>query len=260
MKQNALLVLTLAITIAGVTSAMAHRPYFTQVEKIRLPNGEMGEARLLNGDGILGPDPVRVIILDPQGRLLARSHQSISMNLSCQEEGRCLIFDFTNDQILDLDASTFQQGEQVPGLADEHRNDLWDLESGQDAWGFTPRELTQSERPASLWALVIQYLSVIIINGLIGALCSLLGLKILVRIKIRNVAFLELLAAAFALLVLAPIGAFLVLVSGYLSVIAGLPMMIWLASITTGGGIFLAGYSLVRATRSWMAPRERLIR
>jgi hypothetical protein len=247
MKQFALLIVTLAIVVAGTSSARAHRPYFTQVEKIRLPTGELGEARLLNGDGILGPDPVRVIILDAQGRLLARSHRSLSMGLSCQEAGHCLIFDFTNDRILELDALAFRQGEQVPGLGDEHRNDLWDLESGKDAWGFTLRELAQSERPTSLWALLIQYLPVIIINGLIGAICALLGLKLFTNIKIRTATFLELLAAAFTLVVLAPIGIFLVFVSGYFSFLAGLPMMVWLASMTTGAALFLTGYSLVRA-------------
>ena len=47
----------LAFVVASLLAspAAAHRPFFTQVEAIQLPNGERGEVRLLHGDGILGP-------------------------------------------------------------------------------------------------------------------------------------------------------------------------------------------------------------
>ena len=53
----------------GKFPAFAHRPYYTQVEKIRLPNGDIGEVRLLNGDEIMVADPVRAVIVDPQNKL-----------------------------------------------------------------------------------------------------------------------------------------------------------------------------------------------
>jgi len=42
----------LVVCTASLGPAQAHSPYFTQAEKIVLPNGKMGELRLLHGDGI----------------------------------------------------------------------------------------------------------------------------------------------------------------------------------------------------------------
>jgi hypothetical protein len=107
MKYLATLNIAFVLGILAASPTWAHSPYFTDVERLRLPDGAMGEARLLNGDGIIGPDPVRVLILDAAGRLLARSRKSVLMGFSCRENGQCLIFDLHNGKVLDLEPSSF---------------------------------------------------------------------------------------------------------------------------------------------------------
>jgi hypothetical protein len=173
MRYVAVLVIVLIWAVAATSPASAHRPYFTQVEKLLLPNGEIGEARLLNGDGIIGPDPVRVIILDAQDRLLARSHKSRSMALSCQADRQCLIFDYSAGKVLDLVPASFRQGAPVPGLSDEARNDLWELEGGSENWGFALRSATPREKLLGYVVLVSSRLPLIAFNIVMGpwALC-----------------------------------------------------------------------------------------
>lgn len=140
------------IALLAIGPASAHRPYFTRVESIALPNGEMGELRLLHGDGIFWADPICVLALDSQSRLLARSHSSVAMALSCGWwTRRCLIFDGFDS--LELDPSTFRIGTIVPGLKDEDRNSLWSFEAGDESWGFQVREASFVERVEGDFAL-----------------------------------------------------------------------------------------------------------
>lgn len=83
-------VFAFALTFMLVASgnAWAHRPYFTQIEPIVLPNGQPGEMRLMYGNSIFSADPARILVLDRDRRLLASSYQSISMNLLCDGERR----------------------------------------------------------------------------------------------------------------------------------------------------------------------------
>lgn len=258
MKRILVLISILVGAMMSACPALAHRPYFTEVEKIRLPNGEMGEARLLNGDGIFGPDPVRVIVLDAQGRLLARSQKSLSMAISCREEGHCLIFDLTNDKVLDLDISTFRRGDPVPGLADEQRNELWGLEDGEETWGFTPRDPYPGERLAGFKALFSQHLPILVFDGLIGALCSLFGIGLQIILKARRTRRLEALARMIAVLAIAAAGLFLILLSGLVSFIDGMPFMVWLSALALGPGMVIASYALMKQARSRSAAGQGL--
>ena len=72
-NKPAKLLLALATLFAFVDTGHAHRPYFTQSAKIALPDGKIGEMRLLHGDGIFFTDPVRVIVIDASGRLAGYS-------------------------------------------------------------------------------------------------------------------------------------------------------------------------------------------
>jgi hypothetical protein len=253
MKQILVLVSILIGTMVSACPALAHRPYFTEVEKIRLPNSEMGEARLLNGDGIFGPDPVRAILLDAQGRLLARSQKSLSMAISCREEGHCLIFDLTNNKVLDLDTSTFRQGALVPGLADEKRNELWGLEDGEETWGFTSRYPYPDESPAAFKALLSQHLPIIVVDGLIGILCLLLWMVLRSILKARRTGRLEALARMIAVLSIVALGLFLVLLSGLISFVDGMSFIAWLGALVLGPGLANASYALLKQARSRFA-------
>ena len=42
----------LSVLLFAADAALAHRPYTTQVRKVALPEGQLGEVRLLHGDGI----------------------------------------------------------------------------------------------------------------------------------------------------------------------------------------------------------------
>jgi hypothetical protein len=241
MKQIATFILILVTAVMGASRAFAHRPYFTQVEKIRLPNGEMGEARLLNGDGIFGPEPVRVLILDAQGRLLARSHKSRSMALDCSDEGRCLIFDFSAGEILDPDPSTFQQGPVVPSRSDDERDGLWELEDGSESWGFARRDPNFREKILSYRTMLSSRLAGIIFNGVIGALCALLAAAAIVIMREVRTRYFETFMAALAIVLIAGMGLFLILVSGFFSMLGGLTSGPWLASLCLGGAFVVVG-------------------
>ncbi|MBF9234918.1 hypothetical protein [Microvirga alba] len=167
MRYLSVFILASIVFAAASFPAFAHRPYFTHVEKILLPNGELGEVRLLSGDGIFGPDPVRALILDAQGRLLARSPKSVVMALSCQAGGGCLIVDLRTNQVLELEPSSFRQGPAVPGLSSEDRDGLWDLEGGSESWGFSLREATAQERAEANDAMA---------RGMKGSLLIIAGL------------------------------------------------------------------------------------
>ncbi|WP_445501468.1 hypothetical protein [Microvirga sp. G4-2] len=256
MKQVVTLFLTFVIVIAGSSSAIAHRPYFTQVEKIRLPDGDTGEARLLNGDGILGPDPVRVLILNHQGHLLARSPKSFAIRLSCRDGGECLIFDLTHDKVLELEASSFRQGNRVPGLSINDRDNLWELEDGDEAWGFHARDLAPSERLAGLRALVVEYLPMVIINGAAGGFCWLIATGVWLVIKTERTRVAQTLVAIAVILILATVGLLAVFMSFLLSAISALPFAVWVLSLAIGGALAIMGSCAVKYIKNASASAE----
>ncbi|WP_262027962.1 hypothetical protein [Microvirga sp. Mcv34] len=245
MMQIAAFFLVLIIAVTGSSPASAHRPYFTQVEKIQLPSGEMGEARLLNGDGILGPDPVRVIIVDAHGRLLARSHKTRSMVLSCWEVRRCLIFDFSAGKILDPTPSSFRSGPIVPGLSDHERDGLWELENGLENWGFSRRDPSFREKLLGYQAMLSDKIPEVVFSVVIGALCALLGAGVIVIKRQPRRRYFETFMAALAIFLILGMGLFLILVSGFFGLLGGLTLAPWLISVCLGGGLVFGG-TLIR--------------
>ena len=257
MKFVIIMALALISSLVAFAPANAHRPYFTQVEKILLPDGEVGEVRLLNGDGIFGPDPVRAIILDAQGHLLARSQKSTLMSIHCSQMSQCLVIDLTKDNILDLDPSSFRQAGSVPGLTDQDRSELWELEDGKESWGFAPRNPKLQERFITLKLIFAQRLLVISFNVVIGIVCGLLFSAILVVKRTERRGFTQLLLAAIAILVIVALGLSLTAVSGLASLIGGLPIHLWLLSVATGGGLFYSGRLVLKGRRSRTASTVR---
>lgn len=247
MKHSVTLTLACLLAVLAMSPVRAHRPYFTDVGRIRLPDGTLGEARLLNGDGILGPDPVRVLILDAQNRLLARSHKSVLIALSCEDDGRCLIFDLSRRKVLDLEPSSFRQGAVVPGADD--RDNLWDLDDGEEAWGFAPRNPTSGERLKSYGLLWQKSLPATVIDGLVGIACGLIALAMFRLGRAKLTRTVEKVAAILATLGLLGGGLFLVLISGLFSYLGGLPLAMWLLSLGLGAGTVLLGSKAAAAPR-----------
>lgn len=222
----ALAILAAAIVFSGPASA--HRPYFTQVERILLPNGEVGEVRLLYGDGIMGPDPVRVILIDREGRLRARSEKALSMALSCRLDGRCTIFHFTHDRILEPDPATFRSGPLVPGLSSEDRNGLWDIEDGYEHWGFVAREPTATERREGYGALLSTLRPLLVFNAMAGAVSSIMLSAALIIVRTKRERYWETSVAVLTITAILGLALFAALVANFFTLLAGFPPGAWL--------------------------------
>lgn len=129
----------LIVCAASLAPARAHSPYFSRAEKIVLPNGKLGELRLLHGDGILWADPIRVLALDEEGRMIARSPPSPSMALSCAN-ARCRVFDLAESAVLELDPSTFRTGAVAPAIDNDDRELNWEFfGADNESWGWRSR-------------------------------------------------------------------------------------------------------------------------
>lgn len=136
----------LLLLVFYASPSKAHRPYFTAVHQIELPDGTVGEIRSLHGDGIIVSDPMRAIIAGIDGRLLARTPQTQAMVILCSREHRCRAFDLHRNLVFETEPATFRAGPIVP-IRDDEREYLGEIERGDQSWGFRPR-------PASLFEIV----------------------------------------------------------------------------------------------------------
>lgn len=92
--------LWLAASLLLPTSAAAHQPYFRgKPASVALPAGESGLIRLLYGDGILGPDPVRPIITDGSGGVRANGPLGYAASYSCAAQS-CRVYVYRNSDLL----------------------------------------------------------------------------------------------------------------------------------------------------------------
>lgn len=137
------------LTAAG--SASAHRPYFTKAQPILLPDGQRGEMRIVAGDGIFVADPVRIVILDAESRLIARSPQTQWLSLVCDAPLRCHGYDHLSGEVIEPDPTTFgRDGPLVPSF--DERDDLRDVEAGEASWGVKVRPATWGEWLSAEWS------------------------------------------------------------------------------------------------------------
>jgi hypothetical protein len=87
----------LAIVMAGLAApALAHSPYYSDSQEIPVAGGEPVSIKLLNGDGIFVADPMRAVIVDAKGRLLADTPVLPKLLLFCSGTGadrRCRAYD-----------------------------------------------------------------------------------------------------------------------------------------------------------------------
>jgi hypothetical protein len=76
-----------------------------------LGNGRPAELRLLYGDGILGPDPVRPVVVGEQGEIYALGPHGEAVAFTCAEQD-CRVFIFMAGASLPyvfiLDRATFR--------------------------------------------------------------------------------------------------------------------------------------------------------
>jgi hypothetical protein len=168
-----LLTVLLVLQLVGIGPASAHSPYVSRVEPILLPDGRAGEVRRLHGDGIFFGDPERIIVVDQNGRLLARSQRGGPMSLVCKDR-ICAGYDHARDQVLNLDAATFRAG--GPVVPDKYSNsweldrDIWQIEDGEEHWGFKVHDASYSEWLSAEFALVRErFLALVIMSIPSGA-------------------------------------------------------------------------------------------
>jgi hypothetical protein len=212
--------------------AVAHAPYFTQIQKVMLPDGQIGEARLLHGDGIFIADPVRVIIVDATGRLLARSHRSTTMALSCSRELHCRGFDVGDGKVLEIDPETFREGPVVPPSGGE----LGTIEAGNESWGFRVRPASLLEYAEAELALARRSLGELVVLLLVGTFVGFAFLMIRGRTdgeESKGVFFylFYMIKVISALLIL--------LMAGLFTVMAASGLSVPLTLISIGAGIAL---------------------
>jgi len=186
--------------LTGIGLALAHRPFTTQVEKVALPDGQLGEVRLLHGDGIVAADPIRVLVVNASGRLLARSYRTPMMALTCSREKHCRAFDVGRARVLDIDPATFREGPIVPYYGDE----LWAIESGEESWGFRVRPASLRERLEGQLALAKREMSALVLLFVVGILVGVMVLRRPPEIELADgMLLLKILAVGLVLLPLA---------------------------------------------------------
>ncbi|MCP4070806.1 MAG: hypothetical protein GY742_03585 [Hyphomicrobiales bacterium] len=78
------LVYLFLLFLISTTPVIAHSPYYTQTESIGGLNNQIVVMKLLHGDGIFFADPIRAVIVDEDGMLLAASPMSTTLFLSCK--------------------------------------------------------------------------------------------------------------------------------------------------------------------------------
>ncbi len=87
--------------------AVAHNPYFSQSEPISARQHQAVTLKLLYGDGIFISDPVRAVVVDRGGTLLAASPSSAALQIFCVNDDpqrQCLVYD-------ELSLSVYQPAE-----------------------------------------------------------------------------------------------------------------------------------------------------
>jgi hypothetical protein len=229
--------------------AFAHRPYYSTVAKISLPDGERGEVRLINGDGIIFTDPVRPLIVNSKGQLLARGPKARSIVVSCNDDDRCLIVDLWTERVYDLEPSSFQQGPMQPAVRSGDRTDDWDLEDGEESWGFTMRDASARELLTANLALARQSVFGL---AMIAALAGL-GALALVPFRLNHESrWARLLARAILSILGSMVFLFLIAVTFWSSMLAGLSFEIWLVPTLLGAG----SVWLVAGMSKWRAHRQ----
>lgn len=229
--------------LAGLAPALAHRPYVTRSEPIVLPDGRAGEMRMLHGDGIFLADPVRLIVVDDSGRLVARSRRAVPMSMSCQNKV-CIGYDHSRDQVLELDAGTFRPDGPIVSPS---RDDLWEIEDGESHWGFKARSAGFWDQAAAELALARSVAGPLLVLCFIGAV-AMAFLRLMRTPFVRPapsfwaksvqiIVALGGVAVAFALLMFAL----------YLAALMGLSVVTWFVGLA-GGAVALQFAIMLKRT------------
>jgi hypothetical protein len=219
--------------VVAPVPAFAHRPYYSQVEHIRLADGEIGQVRLLHGDGIFFTDPVRPLIVNSKGQLVARGPKARSIVISCAEEHRCLIVDLWEERVYDLEPGSFRQGPVQANVRDGDRTDDWDLEDGEESWGMVMREASAHELLTANLVLARQSVFGLVMITIFAGIGAFALVPFRLNHQSRHV---RLLARIILSLVGSVVFLFLITVTFWFSMLNGLSFEIWLVPTLLGAG------------------------
>lgn len=124
--------------------AVAHSPYFSQSETFFAGQHQAVTLKLLHGDGIFISDPVRAVVVDQGGTLLAASPSSAVLQIFCVNDDpqrQCLVYD-------ELSLAVYQPAEaqwrDEGQLAKDGRPQRYPEDIASD-FGFDRRTATPSE-------------------------------------------------------------------------------------------------------------------
>ncbi|MCV6825067.1 MULTISPECIES: hypothetical protein [Halocynthiibacter] len=130
----------------NAVQAFAHAPYYTQVEKLELQDGEIVSLKLLHGDGIIAGDPVRAIVVDSDLRVRAVSPLALKLHIFCEQQDgirRCRVYDTVTAAVYRLDPSSWALGPVIEELGKPLRT-AYPEDMGQN-FGFAQRPATLLE-------------------------------------------------------------------------------------------------------------------
>jgi hypothetical protein len=232
------------LILVQVDPSFAHRPYFTQVEKIVLPDGQIGEMRLLHGDGIIVSDPVRLIVLDSAGRLIGYSREDFGpYTIICSVDKRCLGYKHDHRLILEFNATEPFTG---PVVTDGISADLWN-KAREVSMNIHMRRPTLQEYVwanitlAKFYFFYVVFIVVVgLLVGLVGWLLWGIGTGGSVGILAKFVFWIFMLSIEFVLLVISLVP---VILAGHLSGI------VWLVSLCFGVFFVLVVRQIARFVR-----------
>jgi hypothetical protein len=204
-----------------VAPAAAHSPYFTTTEKIALPDGTTGEIRLLHGDGILRSDPVRAVVIDAEGRALARSPQSYAMTIRCDGPKRCKAYDLDRFTVSTPDPASFRPG---GSLSDVNERGMLVDGSGKP-WGFTTKRMSFGDLVVGHAVYLRNNIYPTVIPLLLTGFAAMFVLGVLRPAPSRRlydrIVWSAIIVAAFA------IAGFLILMNLLMLIVTGLPEQLW---------------------------------
>ncbi|WP_112663679.1 hypothetical protein [Microvirga flavescens] len=256
MKYAAAFILALVLAVVVSDPAHAHRPYYSQVEKIRLPDGQIGEVRLLHGDGVIVTDPVRPILVDGKGRLIARGPKFYSLVVSCDAERHCIIVDLWSVSTLTLDPASFREGAEQSTAQPRDRTDDWALEGEVEDWGFSVREATSSEFWSATLAQATMHIPFfLVLTGLAAAGAAIFVVPL--RLSSPSVVCLWV-ARAFFLIAGLVIYCLFAGLSFMFAMFAGLSAHLWLLSLLLGTfGLWISVWGVRKSARKVAVPESR---
>ena len=147
------------ILVAVAGAAQAHRPYLAGGHLALYMGGccEPTELRLLYGDGIIGSDPVRPIVVGAQGQVYALGPKSDAAAIACNGS-QCRIFIYRADDVLPRvlvpDKSNFMVRDPVHRVDDDDA--IAATERAEQSYGFVTLPLGPLLLAQGAWAFIAQ--------------------------------------------------------------------------------------------------------